>query len=134
VRVCLDTNVLVAAFATRGLCADVLRTVLVDHELVMGEVLLEELDRVLAAKLRVPQARRVAVRAALTTTVVVPRPAAPHPMPLADEDDRWLAATAVASGAEVLVTGDQVLLAAGDRAPLPMVTPRAFWERLRQGG
>ena len=43
-KVCLDTNVLVAAFATRGLCADVLRTVLVDHELVMGEVLLEELD------------------------------------------------------------------------------------------
>ncbi|MDF1522802.1 MAG: putative toxin-antitoxin system toxin component, PIN family [Trueperaceae bacterium] len=132
-RVCLDTNVLVAAFATRGLCADVLRTVLVDHELVVGEVLLEELDRVLTTKLRVPEARRAAVRAALTTTVVVPRPAAPHPMPLADEDDRWILATAVAGDAEVLVTGDQVLLAAADREPLPVVTPRAFWERLRQG-
>ena len=133
-RVCLDTNVLVAAFATRGLCADVLRTVLVDHELVMGEVPLEELDRVLATKLRVPETRRVAVQAALTTAVVVPRPTAPHPMPLADEDDRWILATAVAGDAEVLVTGDQVLLAAADRAPLPVVTPRAFWERLRQGG
>ena len=138
-RVCLDTNVLVAAFATRGLCADVLRTVLVDHELVMGEVLLEELDRVLAKKLQVPEARRAAVRAALTTNTVVPRPAAPHPMPLADDDDRRfvvtsVVATAVAGGAEVLVTGDQALLAAADRAPLPVVTPRAFWERLRQGG
>ena len=34
VRVFLDTNVLVAAFATRGLCADVVRTVLAEHELV----------------------------------------------------------------------------------------------------
>ena len=132
-RVCLDTNVLVAAFATRGLCADVLRTVLVDHELVMGEVLLEELDRVLETKLRVPPARRAAVRAALATTRVVPRPEAPHPMPLADEDDRWVVATAVAGNAEVLVTGDQGLLAAADRAPLPVLPPRALWERWRQG-
>jgi hypothetical protein len=36
VRVCLDTNVLVAAFATRGLCADVLRTVIAEHELVLA--------------------------------------------------------------------------------------------------
>jgi uncharacterized protein len=132
VRVCLDTNVLVAAFATRGLCADVLRTVLVDHELVIGEVLLEELDRVLKTKLRLPEARRVVVRAVLTTNVVLPRPVAPHPMPLADEDDRWVVATAVDGEAEVLVTGDQALLAAADHPPLPVVTPRAFWERLRQ--
>ena len=42
-RVCLDTNVLVAAFATRGLCADVLRTLVTKHDLVIGEVTLTEL-------------------------------------------------------------------------------------------
>ena len=31
-RVFLDTNVQVSAFATRGLCADVLRLVLAEHE------------------------------------------------------------------------------------------------------
>ena len=41
-KVCLDTNVLVAAFATRGLCADLLRTVVTKHELVIGEVILTE--------------------------------------------------------------------------------------------
>jgi len=40
VRVCLDTNVLVAAFATRGLCADVLRAVLTEHVPVLGDVIL----------------------------------------------------------------------------------------------
>ena len=132
-RVCLATNVLVAAFATRGLCADVLRTVLVEHELVIGDVILAELERVLADKLGVPEARRDAVRVALATATVVPRPAAPHPLPLADADDRWIVATAADGRAEVLVTGDHGLLAAADAAPLAILSPRAFWERLRQG-
>jgi hypothetical protein len=48
-RVFLDTNVLVAAFATRGLCADVLRLVLVHHELVTSAVVVAELQRALSA-------------------------------------------------------------------------------------
>jgi len=31
-----------------------------------------------------------------------------------------------------LVTGDQDLLAAADLAPLPIVDPRGFWDRLSQ--
>lgn len=131
-RVCLDTNVLVAAFATRGLCADVLRTVLVDHELVIGDVIFDELERVLAQKLGVPEPRRAAVRSALGTAVVVPRPAAPHPLPLQDADDRWVLATAVDGRADVLVTGDRDLLEAAEAAPLTIVSPRAFWEQLRR--
>ena len=46
-RVFLDTNVLVSAFATRGLCADVLRLILAEHTLVTGEVVLRELRRAL---------------------------------------------------------------------------------------
>jgi hypothetical protein len=34
-KVMLDTNVLASAVATRGLCADVLRAVLAEHELVI---------------------------------------------------------------------------------------------------
>jgi len=37
VRVFLDTNVLVAAVATRGLCADVFRSALASYELVSSQ-------------------------------------------------------------------------------------------------
>jgi len=37
VRILLDTNVLVAAFATRGFCLDILQLVLAEHRLVVGE-------------------------------------------------------------------------------------------------
>jgi len=42
-RVFLDTNLLVSAVATRGLCADVLREVLLSHQLVISPPLLSEL-------------------------------------------------------------------------------------------
>ena len=53
-RVFLDTNVLVAAYATHGLCEDVFRVLLAEHELVVSETVLAEFERVLGQKLRLP--------------------------------------------------------------------------------
>lgn len=132
-RVCLDTNVLVAAFATRGLCADALRTVLAEHDLVVGEVMLTELRRTLATKLKVPSDRIDAVETLLRTVPVIPKPAKPSAVVIRDPADRWILATAVAGAADVLVTGDRDLLAVVADAPIPILAPRAFWELLRAG-
>ena len=51
-KVDLDTNVLVSAFGTRGICADILTVVLAEHELVVGEAVLSELSRVLHTKMK----------------------------------------------------------------------------------
>ncbi len=51
-KVFLDTNVLVSAVATRGLCADIFQAILANHDLVVGETVLTELRRVLRKKLR----------------------------------------------------------------------------------
>ena len=59
------------------------------------------------------------------------RPTAPDPLTL--DDDAWVVATAVAGRADALVTGDVALLAAARVAPLAIVSPRGFWERLRAG-
>jgi putative PIN family toxin of toxin-antitoxin system len=132
VRVCLDTNVLVAAIATRGLCADVLRTVLAEHELVVGEVILGEFRRVLIAKLKVPANRVDAIEAIFAPFQILPKPSRPSDVPDRDPSDRWVLATALAGGAEVLVTGDDDLLAVHGSVPIRILSPRAFWELLRQ--
>ena len=44
-KVFLDTNVLVSAFASRGICADLLELVLLEHDLIVGHNVLRELDR-----------------------------------------------------------------------------------------
>jgi putative PIN family toxin of toxin-antitoxin system len=133
VRVCLDRNVLVAAFATRGLCADVLRTVLSEHELVLGEVIQAELRRALERKIRLPADQIEAVEAVFAGFDLVPTPSEPSSLAIRDRDDRSVAATAVEGHADVLVTGDNALLAIAAEAPLPILAPRAFWELLRRG-
>ena len=130
-RVFLDTNVLVAAFATRGLCADVLRIVLAEHDLITGEVVLGELRDVLAKRLKLPPSTVADIMALLRAQEVVPKPDNPSSMPIRDPDDRWILASAVAGGADVLVTGDQDLLAIAAQAPLTILNPRGLWDRVR---
>jgi uncharacterized protein len=132
VRVFLDTNVLASAFATRGLCADVMRDVLAEHILVTGDVVLLELRRVLRAKLKVPADTVDAIEEFLREHEVVPKPRAPHELPVRDPDDRWVLASAVEARADVLVTGDRDLLDLGKKAPLLIVDPRGFWTLLRR--
>lgn len=131
-RVCIDTNVLVAAFATRGLCADVLRAVLTEHDLVLGEVILVELRRALKGKLKLSDDRVAVVEAALGGVSILPRPSRPAAIDVRDPSDRWIVATAVDGKADVIVTGDRDLLDIRDAAPLPILDPRSFWEMLRR--
>jgi putative PIN family toxin of toxin-antitoxin system len=112
----------------------VLRTVLAEHDLVIGEVILVELRRALRGKLGLPDDRIAIVEAILTTVTVIPKPSTPAAIEIRDPDDRWVVATAVAGEAEVLVTGDHDLLQAASHAPLAIVSPRAFWEMLRTTG
>ena len=131
-RVFLDTNVLVAAFATRGLCADVLREVLTRHELVVGVVVLTELERALTRRLRLPATTVREILEFLREYEVVPKPARPASLPVRDPADRWILATARTARADVLVTGDSDLLDIADQTPLRILAPRAFWELARR--
>jgi len=132
-KVCLDTNVLVAAFATRGLCSDVLRTVLAEHELILSDVILAEFERALTRKLKLPEEKVAAAKAVFGATELVAKPAEPSTVPVRDPTDRWVLASAVAGHAEALVTGDDDLLSVASEAPLLILSPRAFWELLRSG-
>jgi putative PIN family toxin of toxin-antitoxin system len=110
----------------------VFRTVLAEHELVVGEVILFELRRVLTAKFRVPADRVEAIEAIFAPFPNVPKPSKPSDAPIRDPSDRWVLATALAGEAEVLVTGDDDLLAVERSVPIQILSPRAFWELLRQ--
>ncbi len=132
-RVFLDTNVLVSALTARGLCADVLRVVLAEHDLIVGEVVLEELRRVLTERFRVPPQRVREAETYLRTFEVVARPTKPADVQVRDKDDRWVLASALAGHAHVLVTGDADLLTVGDWQTIRVLSPRAFWEELRRG-
>jgi putative PIN family toxin of toxin-antitoxin system len=141
-RVFLDTNVLVSGFATRGLSADVVRLLLAEHELLTGEVVLEETRRVLTEKFGVPQEKADQIEDLLRRRHVEPvpdpgSPASDPPVEVRDPDDEIVLASAIAAGAEILITGDKDLLDLAGRVEglkgqsRRMMTPRAFWEEVR---
>ena len=132
-RAFLDTNVLVSAFTTRGLSADVLRLVLVEHELVTGEFNLVELRRVLRTRMGAPDAPIDEAEQLLREQEVVPRASTPSPLETRDPDNASVLPSAQAGEADILVTGDHDLLSLGEEAPLRILSPRGFWELSRRG-
>jgi putative PIN family toxin of toxin-antitoxin system len=132
VKVFLDTNVLISGFTARGLCADLLRFVISRHEPMTGEVVLAELERVLTLKFKAP---RAAVDAALSTMRehhVEPKPTSLPAAVIRDRDDLWVLASAIAAGADLLVTGDKDLLdEANQITDVAIIDPRSFWMKYR---
>ena len=130
-KVFFDTNVLVAVFATRGLCADLLAHVLLEHELIVGEVVLRELRENLRRKIKLPKKTIDEIEALLRTSTVVSKARKHLNLRITDPDDEWIVASAVAGDADVFVTGDAAILAVAKRSPIPIVKPRGLWNLLR---
>lgn len=132
-RVVFDTNVLVSAIGTRGLCADLMRLVLRDHEVIVGEQVLLELRRNLSKKLRLPNEVIERYDAFLREQAVIVPHAQRADVKGLDAGDAQVLADAVAGAAGVLATGDRELLTLGPRAPSRILSPRQVWELLRRG-
>lgn len=132
-RVYFDTNGFVSAFASRGLCADLFQVVLADHQLVVGDVVLEDLRRILSRKLRMAPAMVDEVESFVRSQANLVGKVPPIRLAIRDATDALVVAEAVAGRADVLVTGDNDLLSIATDAPLPIVAPRAFWELLKAG-
>lgn len=127
-KIFTDTNVLVSAFTARGLCADLLETILADHSLVTGEFVLKELDRVLTTKLKVPEKDVLEILQFLNNFHIEPIPDNPSEVKIRDDDDRWVLESAIRANADILITGDKDLLEIRSEVKqLKIITPREFW-------
>jgi putative PIN family toxin of toxin-antitoxin system len=131
-RVFLDTNVIVSAMATRGICADVLREVFVRHQLVVSEKLLDEVKFVLLRKIGVPPDIIKDVLALLRDGSAIAVPVPLTNLPLSNSADRALISAAVNGKADLFVTGDGELLALSETGPINIVSPRMFWEKAKE--
>jgi predicted nucleic acid-binding protein len=126
-RVFLDTNVLVAAFATRGLCADVFRLAAAEHQLFIGEPVLIEVRRILASKFSMSRAACNEVLGILRRFPLAAAAREPIPLGINDPADEWIVACALGAAAEIFVTGDKALLGLHKMQSMIIVSPRQFW-------
>ena len=132
-KIVLDANVVIAAFASRGLCDSILELCLHSHKIILSQELLDEIVRNLRRKIKLPgwiveDIERLLQEHAFMVS----------PVPLAadlcrDPDDIKILGLAVAANADFIVTGDKDLLVLKEFKGVPIVTPRSFSEILHSG-
>ena len=129
-RVFFDTNVLISAYTAHGLSADLFRLVMTEHQILTGEVNLEEFRRVLGRRFRVPASEVARAEPELREQTIIPKPRETLALEIRDDDDAWVLTSAVVGEADALVTGDKDLLDVAEAAPLPILSPRDCWQWL----
>ena len=130
-KVFLDTNVLVSAVATRGLCSDVLREVLRHHHLIISPELLTELENVFRKTLGLPQNMIFEFIEVIKQDSQLSTPSPLPNVKLRDKDDLLMLSSALNGGADLFITGDKELLGLQSIRDMGIVSPRMFWERLK---
>ena len=126
-KVVLATNVLIAAFTTRGLCSELLERVLCDHELVVSQHLLVDFERVLVGKFGFTEAKVKQAVALLRRVGVIVEPVPLDRRGSRDSNDDLDLALASQAEADCIVTGDRDLLDLEKFQSVPILSPRDFW-------
>jgi len=130
-RVFLDTNVLVSAFITRGLCADIFRIILSEHDIILSTHVLSELEVVLKQKIILPQNQITSILKFLRTFEIVTNHTLPKKIELRDENDIPVLAAALNSLSDIIVTGDKDLLDVSEKYGIRIVDPRTFFQIIK---
>ena len=132
-KVVLDSNVIIGSFATRGLCQSLLELCLEHHLILFSEELLEEIRKNLREKIKVstPRVREIVSFLKDQGRMISPEPLE-KPATCPDPEDVHVLSLAVSGKADLMVTGDKALLALASVRGIQIVSPRDFWERMRQ--
>lgn len=131
-KVVLDTNVIIASLATRGLCHSVFELCLDRFEIIIGSFLIDEIETNLYKKFRLPKQLIINIIKFLSeNATLINIDNIPHGVCRDPEDARVLA-LAQKSSAAYLVTGDKDLLIIKQFASSKILSPRQFWEAIKK--
>jgi len=134
-KVTLDTNVLLAAFISRGVCHDLFEHLALDHSIVTSEFILAEFRRVMMEKFRFEEAKADGAIHLIRDRATVVEDAKLDESISRDPDDDWILSVALTSSSRCLITGDDDLLTLGSFRGIPILRPSEFWEfEIRSAG
>ncbi len=129
--VVIDTNVLIAAFASEGLCHSLFEVCVDQHEIYISSFILHEVADNLQKKLKLPRKVINDIYTYLEEVTTLRNPPKLEKKICRDTDDDQILSLAADSSADYLITGDQDLLVMKNYKKIPIITLREFWEILR---
>jgi putative PIN family toxin of toxin-antitoxin system len=127
-RVILDTNVILAAFAGRGLTHALFELCLEKHEIIISEHILSEVQRNLKKKLKMPEEKVQRIIQYLKEFCTISAHRRLDKMVCRDPDDVKILGLSEVANPDYIITGDPDLLTIKEFHSIPIITPREFWE------
>ena len=131
-KVVLDSNIISAAFSTHGLCNAVFELCLDRCDIHVSDFILNEVKSVFKEKYKIPDKEIQGILDyAGEYCFVTPYPKLTGRV-CRDENDDEMLALARENRVHYIITGDQDLLTLKEYETIPIVTPREFWEKLKE--
>ncbi len=130
-KLVLDSNIYIAAFATRGLCSELFEYCLKNSEIISFPEILSEIQNKLQTKIKLPEeiiAKAMDFINAETISIV---PSEVSTDLCRDPKDLMVLGLALAANAKYIIAGDKDLLAIKNIGKTEIVNPRLFWEKTK---
>ena len=127
-RVVIDANVLIAAYAARGLCEAILELCISNDDIYLTNEILADVREKLIRKIKMPAAQADDVIEFLKNNAIVVQ-AAPIPQSTCrDPDDENILGAAATARADYIVSGDEDLLVIKQYLGTIILNPRGYWD------
>jgi uncharacterized protein len=128
VKVVFDTNILIAAFLTEGLCSGLLiRARKHDFDLILSDDILREFKGILTKKFKISSSDISEITDIITEAASgILHKVSSAPRICRDPNDDMIIACAVDADADYIVTGDEDLLTLKKFKKITILNPRSF--------
>ncbi len=126
-KIVLDSNIIVAAYAGRGLCNSLFELCLDRYSVVISNFILEEVYRTLYSKLKIPKKNVQIIIDYLKEFCILSEYEKLISKVCRDKNDDDIIALALSNNADYLITEDKDLLVLKKYKNIKILSPREFW-------
>jgi uncharacterized protein len=131
-KIVLDANVVVAAFAARGLCESLFEHCLGKHDILLSQPLLDEVSKNLAKNVKLDRRIVKDIEQLLRKSATLLEPASVATDACRDASDLHILGLAKSGKADYIITGNEDLLTLKRFGRCRIVTPRQFWSLMQR--
>jgi putative PIN family toxin of toxin-antitoxin system len=129
-KIVLDSNVIIASFAARGICSEIYRYLTETSEIILSEELINECEKGFLKKIKLPKDVIQSNIDFIRKNSTVLQPVFVNPDICRDPDDLHVLGVALAGNVRFIVTGDEDLLIVKKIKNIKIYSPRQFWNYL----
>lgn len=131
-NIVLDSNVIIAAFLSRGLCTSIFELSIDKYTVVISEFILFEIFKTLHKKYKLPKDYVDTIINYLRETCIIKTYEKLTSNICRDKDDDEILALAIDNDVKYIISGDKDLLVLKKYKMIKIFTPREFWENIRK--